>query len=130
MVYPSDMSDREWERLEVYFPKYGGYCRRRKYSYRSIINGIRYIERTGCQWRYLPADYPPWDLVYHYHRKWRKEDKCENMMRDFREELRKREGRTAEPSVAIIDSRSVKTAQKGGNVDMMQANVLRAGNTI
>jgi transposase len=98
--------------------------------YRSIINGIRYIERTGCQWRYLPADYPPWDLVYHYHRKWRKEDKCENMMRDFREELRKREGRTAEPSVAIIDSRSVKTAQKGGNVDMMQANVLRAGNTI
>jgi transposase len=121
------MKDEEWKRLEDYFPKYEGYCRPRKYSYRSIVNGIRYIERTGCQWRYLPSDYPPWDLVYHYHRKWREEDKWEAIMKDFREELRKKAGKNAEPSVAIIDSRSVKTAQKGGNVDMMQVSVLKAG---
>ena len=48
MDYPSDLSDKEWERLSEYFPKYQGYCRPRKYSYREIINGIRYVESTGC----------------------------------------------------------------------------------
>jgi len=129
MINLSDLSDKEWERLSVYFPEYEGYCRPRKYSYREIINGIRYLERTGCQWRMLPKEYPPWKTVYYYHSKWRKEDKWQEIMTNFREALRKKAGKTAEPSVAIIDSRSVKTAQKGGNVDMMRANVSRAGNT-
>ena len=119
-----------FKRLSVYFPKYEGYCRPRKYSYREIINGIRYLERTGCQWRMLPKEYPPWKTVYYYHIEWRKEDKWQEIMTNFREELREQAGRKTEPSVAIIDSRSVKTAQKGGSEDMMQANVSRAGNTI
>ena len=65
MSYPSDLSDAEWDRLSEYFPVYEGYCRPRKYSYRSIIDGIRYVERTGCQWRYLPQEYPPWKTVGH-----------------------------------------------------------------
>ena len=130
MSYPSDLSDTEWDRLSAYFPTYKSHCRPRKYSYRRIIDGIRYVERTGCQWRYLPKEYPPWDTVYHYHRRWRKEDKWQKIMEDYRAELREKEGKNADPSVAIIDSRSVKTAQKGGNADMMLGNVLRNENNI
>ena len=130
MDYPSDLNDAEWDHLSEYFPVYEGHCRPRKYSYRSIIDGIRYVERTGCQWRYLPKEYPPWDTVYHYHRKWRKEDKWQKIMEDYREEIRVKEGKNAHPSVAIIDSRSVKTAQKGGSEAMMLANASRVENNI
>ena len=111
--------------LSEYFPAYEGYCRPRKYSNRSIIKGIRYVERTGCQWRYLPQEYPSWKTVYYYHRQWRIEDRWQEIMTDFQEELREKAGKKATPSVAIIDSRSVKTAQKGGSEDMMLANVSR-----
>ena len=130
MSYPSDLNDVEWDRLSEYFPVYGGHCRPRKYSYRSIINGIRYVERTGCQWRYLPQEYPPWKTVYYYHRQWRIEDRWQKIMTDFREELRVKEGKETHPSVAIIDSRSVKTAQKGGSEAMMLVNVLKGGSSI
>ena len=130
MSYPSDLNDAEWDRLSGYFPVYEGHCRPRKYSYRSIINGIRYVKRTGCQWRYLPQEYPPWKTVYYYHRQWRVEDRWERIMTDFREELREEAGKNASPSVAIIDSRSVKTAQKGGSEAMMLVNVSKEESSI
>ncbi|WP_254229624.1 transposase [Wolbachia pipientis] len=62
-MYPSDISDKEWKTIEPYFePKKTG--RSRKYSIRTIINAIRYMMRTGCQWRQLPKDFPPWKTVY------------------------------------------------------------------
>lgn len=130
MSYPGDLSDAEWDRLSEYFPVYEGHCRPGKYSYRSIINGIRYVERTGCQWRYLPREYPPWQTVYYYHRQWRIEDRWQAIMANFREELREKVGKNGMPSVAIIDSRSVRTAQKGGSADMMLVNVSKAVSSI
>lgn len=66
--YPSDLSDKEWEILEPLIPKQST-GRRRKYNHREMINAILYLTRTGCSWRYLPADLPPWQAVYAYFRK-------------------------------------------------------------
>jgi putative transposase len=121
MVYPSDLSDGQWSMLEMFFPEYPGHCRPRIHSFRSIINGILYVVRTGCQWRMLPKDYPCWQTVYDYYRKWRGNGKWDTINEVLRERVREAEGKKAIPSVAIIDSRSVKTAQKGGNEVTMRA---------
>ncbi len=73
-VYPTDLTNAEWTLLEplVPAPKFGG--RPAKYSRREIINGSRYVLRTGCAWRLLPHDLPPWKLAYHYFWVWRREE--------------------------------------------------------
>ncbi len=73
-MYPSDLTDSEWEKIEVLFKV--DYSRRGcllKYSKRQIFNAIFYVAKTGCPWRYLPKDYPPWRRVYNYFRKWQME---------------------------------------------------------
>jgi putative transposase len=119
--YPSDLSDKEWEILSAYFPAYNGFCRPRIHSIRSIINGIRYVLRSGCQWRMLPKDYPPWKTVYDYYRTWRLDGTWDRVHDALRATVREQAGKNAIPTVAIIDSRSVKTAQKGGSVAITQA---------
>lgn len=119
--YPSDLSDKEWDILSPLFPVYGGYCRPRTHSIRSIINGIRYVIRSGCQWRMLPKSYPPWKTVYDYYRKWRLDGTWDRVHDVLREKVREQAGKKATPTVAIMDSRSVKTAQKGGSEAMIRA---------
>lgn len=121
MSYPSDMSEAEWSILEPFFPGYAGYCRPRKHSYRSIVNGIRYVLRGGIQWRMLPRDYPPWQTVYDYYRQWRLSGKWDMIHEVLRERVREQAGKNPLPSVAIIDSRSVKTTQKGGSAGSIMA---------
>ena len=112
--YPSDLSDVQWAYLSSLLPpaKVGG--RPRTVCLRAIVNAILYLLRTGCQWRYLPHDFPAWQTVYDYFCKWRRAGVWEAIHTHLRQQLRLQMGRNASPSAAIIDSQSVKTTEQGG----------------
>src|SRR6266567_5997668 len=81
---------------------------------RAVINAILYILRTGCQWRYLPKEYPNYNSVYYYFHKWSWDRTWEKVNAALRERVRRQAGRQAQPSLAIIDSQSVRTTEVGG----------------
>jgi len=113
--YSTDLTDAQWARIATLIPpaKPGG--RRRSVNVREIVNAIVYFVRTGCQWRNLPHDFPPWGTVHYYYRRWRLDGTWEEIHDALREQVRtEREGREATPSAAIIDSQSVKSTEKGG----------------
>lgn len=127
MSYGSDLKDSEWALLEPLLePKQKG--RPRKHDLRDICNAIRYLQRTGCQWRMLPSDFPPWRVVYQTFWRWRNQGMWEKIMHHLRKAARVKAGRTPDPTLAIIDSQSVKTAQKGGSAAMTAASRSRGAN--
>ena len=93
--YPSDLTDREWSQVERFIPapKSGG--RPAKYERREIVNALLYIDRTGCQWRALPHDFPPWEAVYWYFRNWKKDGTLDRLHDELRGDLRARRGTAA-----------------------------------
>jgi putative transposase len=107
--YPSDLTDGEWEYLTKILPKQSKKGRPATHSRRDILNAIFYLTRTGCAWRYLPKEYPPWKTVYHYFRKWRVDGVWKRVNKQLRRLLRKRKNKHPQASLAILDSRSVKT---------------------
>jgi len=113
--YPSDLTDEQWKILELFMPEPKDDGRDRIYELREIMNGIFYVLRTGCSWRSVPHDLPPWESVYGYYRLWSKDGTWEKINNEMREELRNVMGREKQPSKAIIDSQSVKTTEKGGS---------------
>jgi putative transposase len=78
-----------------------------------ILDGIFYLVRSGCAWRMLPQEYPPWSTVHDYYRRWRRDGTWERIHAQIREQVRQAMGREATPSGAVIDSQSIKTTQKG-----------------
>src|SRR3990172_11545212 len=121
--YPSDLTDEQWRKIESVLPaaKGGRTGRPRKYDLREIWNAIFYQLRTGCAWRYLPHDFPPHADVWEHFCRWRDSGLIDQVHDALREQARVIEGRDPTPSVAIIDSQSVKTPQKGGTMASMQA---------
>jgi putative transposase len=120
--YPSDLTDAQWKRIEALIPpaKPGG--RDRAHAMRDIVDALFYLLRSGCSWRMLPHDLPPWQTVYTYFQQWRDDGTWERLHTRLREQVRTEAGREAQPSAAIIDSQSVKTTEKGGSGAMMPAN--------
>ena len=117
-TYPSDLTDEQWELLSPLLPaaKPGG--RPRTVELREILNAILYVLRTGCAWRMLPHDLPPWQTVYKYFRGLSEDGTWERVHDAMRPNVREGEGRSAMPTAAVIDSQSVKTTEKGGLVAM------------
>ncbi len=113
-LYASDVTDEQWAVLEPHVkPKKRRGPKSRK-EMRRVVNGIFYRLRTGCQWRMLPKEYGSWEAIYGYWYRWSRNGLWERINTQLREALRVKAGRKAQPSAAVIDSQSVKTAQKGG----------------
>jgi putative transposase len=112
--YPSDLTDREWQRLSPLLPpaKPGGHPR--TVNLRQILNGIFSLLRSGCTWRMLPRDYGPWSRVYEYFRTWRLDGTWEQIHTLLRERVRRQAEREPSPSAANTLSQSVKTTERGG----------------
>ena len=112
--YPSDLTDEEWRLVEPQIPpaKHGG--RRRTVVVREVVNGVMYVLSTGCQWRYLPKDLPPKSTVHDYLTRWNYDGTIERMHHALYVQCREAAERQASPTACVIDSQSVKSAEKGG----------------
>ena len=113
-AYQTDLSDAEWSCLELHLPAPKADGRPRLHHLREILDAIFYVVRSGCAWRLLPHDFPPWKTVYHYFRSWRLDGTWERMHTALRKRVRVRLERDPQPSAAIVDSQSVKTTGVGG----------------
>ena len=112
--FPSNLTDAEWEHLAPLIPPASPGGRPRKTEMRAAMNAIFYLLRTGCPWRYLPGDgFPPRSTVYNIFRKFQRDRTWDSIWAELHMVLREREGREASPSAAIIDSQSLKAAEKG-----------------
>lgn len=105
MGYPTDLTDKQWDLIKHHFVG----CRKRKYDKRTLVNAVLYLVKTGCQWRMLPHDLPPYKTVYSFYRRMRINGTWEAIMDGLVKQIRINAGRNATPSYAIIDSQSVKT---------------------
>ena len=112
--YPSDLTDAEWALIEPHIPpaKRGG--RRREVDVREVLQGVLYVLETGCQWRHLPKDFPPRSTVWAYFDLWRYDGTLDRIHETLYLTLRAAADREASPTAAIIDSQTVKAAEKGG----------------
>ena len=114
-AYQTDLSDAEWACIEPHLPAPKPSGRPRVHALREILNAVFYIVRSGCAWRLLPHDFPPWKTIYHYFRLcWRLDGTWEKLNAAIRERLRVRLGRDPQPSAGNVDSQSVKSSGVGG----------------
>lgn len=112
--YPSDLTDAEWALVSPVIPPARRGGRPRNVNMREVLNAVFYLLSTGCQWDALPKDLPPKSTVYDYFSLWRSDRTLLRLHQALYAEVREAAGRTAEPTVAILDSQSAKAAQKGG----------------
>lgn len=112
--YPSDVSDDEWAFVAPYLTLMTEDAPQRTHDLREVFNGLRFIVRTGMQWRFMPNDLPPWPAVYQQTRRWLAAGVFEAIVHDLRELLRLVQGRTPTPTAAILDSRTRQSSPESG----------------
>jgi transposase len=112
--YPSDLTDAQWEIVEPMLPLPKWLGRPFKHDRRDILDAILYVVRTGCAWRYLPVDFPPWQTVYGHFKQFNERGTTERILDELREQVRVAHGRDPQPTAGIIDSQSVKGADTVG----------------
>lgn len=112
--YPSDVSDEEWAFVAPYLTLITEDAPQRVYPLREVFNGLRYIAKAGSQWRMMPKDLPPWHVVYQQTQRWVKAGVFEAMVNDLRAILRMAQGRNAEPTAVILDSRTMQSSPESG----------------
>lgn len=113
-AYPSDVSDDEWAFAAAYLTLMSEAAPQREYDLREVFNGLRWLVRAGAGWRMMPNDLPPWWVVYQQTQRWLKAGVFEALVHDLRELLRLAAGRKAQPSAAIIDSRTLQSSPESG----------------
>jgi putative transposase len=128
--YPSDVTDGQWKMIAPLIPPAAPGGRHRSVNLREVINAVLYLNRSGCSWRMLPHEFPPWGTVHYYCRRFRLDGTWRKIHDRLRERVRVAAGRKPTPSAAIIDAQSVKTACKGGRVATTGARKSRAGSGI
>lgn len=114
-AYPSDVSDEEWAFVAPYLTLMTEDAPQREYPLREVFNGLRYVIRGGTPWRMMPNDLPPWHTVYQQTQRWLAAGVFEAMVHDLRVILRLAEGRKAQPSAAIFDSRTLQSSPESGD---------------
>ena len=112
--YSTDLTNAEWECLKLYVPPPNNRGRPKIHSTREILNAIFYVLKSGCAWRLLPRDFPPWETVYYWFRRWRINGTFERLNAALRVRLRVLLGRNPQPSAGVVDSQSAKTSGAGG----------------
>lgn len=122
--YPSDLTEAEWTLIEPFIPpaKKGG--RKREVNIREVVNGIMYILSTGCQWDYLPSDLPPRSTVFRYFNLWLQRGVLEKIHQELYAKCREKIGRKPQPTACVLDTQSVKSAEKGGSASIRMGMML------
>lgn len=115
-IYPSDLSDAEWECLTRHLPAKRPRGRPCGHPLRAILDAIFYLLRTGCAWRYLPRDFPPWQTVYYHFRRFRIDGTWHYLLAALRTAARRRVGKQPQPSAAIMDAQSVKSVEESARI--------------
>ena len=108
-IYPSDLTDSQWNHIKDFFPAPKQTGRPRKVEFRQIVNGVLYLVFTGCQWRFLPLEYGKWQTVYYYFARWQNDGIWYRIHETLRSRLRQKKQRHKHPTAGSLDSQSVKT---------------------
>jgi transposase len=119
--YPSDVTNVEWAQIAPLIPPARRGGRRREVVARDLVNGLMYVLSTGCQWRYIPKDLPPKSTVYRYFCDWSHDGTLDRIHHALYVKCREKLDREASPTACVVDSQSVKSAEKGGRASIRPA---------
>lgn len=119
--YPSDLTDEEWALVQPLLSPARRGGRKRERDERELINGIMYVLSTGCQWRYVPKDLPPKSTLHDYLMRWNSDGTLKRVHHALYVRCREQAGREPSPTAGVMDSKSVKSAEKGGSASIPAA---------